>query len=112
MGKHAALGTTRWKQLRLRILMRDGYECAYCGETADTVDHVVSRHHGGDMWDAENLVAACKRCNSMKGDRPAKKAVFSGTSSTPPVFPDSSLSKMDTLIPDGPFKNLNEPEAS
>ena len=80
MGKHQALGTSRWKQLRLRILMRDGYECAYCGETADTVDHVISRASGGDMWDAENLVAACKRCNSMKGDRPAKKAVFSGGS--------------------------------
>jgi 5-methylcytosine-specific restriction endonuclease McrA len=102
MGKHQALGTSRWKQLRLRILMRDGYECAYCGETADTVDHVISRASGGDMWDAENLVAACKRCNSMKGDRPAKKAVFSGASSTPPVFSEviSPRGQTSTVIYD------------
>lgn len=112
MGKHAALGTSKWKQLRLRILMRDGYECAYCGETADTVDHVISRHHGGDMWSPDNLVAACKRCNSAKGDRPAKKAVFSGSSSTPPVFLDLSLSNTVSVRPDSPFKDLNEPEPS
>ena len=107
MGKHQALGTSRWKQLRLRILMRDGYECAYCGETADTVDHVISRHHGGDMWDPENLVAACKRCNSMKGDRPMKKAVFSGSSSTPPVFLDLSLPETTSIVPDSPFTRGN-----
>jgi len=112
MAKQQALGTSRWKQLRLRILMRDGYECAYCGETADSVDHVISRHHGGDMWSPDNLVAACKRCNSMKGDRPVKKAVFSASVSTPLVFLDLSLSNTVSVRPDSPFKDLNEPEPS
>ena len=107
MGKHQALGTSRWKQLRLRILMRDGYECAYCGETADTVDHVISRAVGGDMWDPENLVAACKRCNSAKGMGGAKKAVFSGSSSTPPVFIDVSLPETASIVPDSPFTRGN-----
>jgi 5-methylcytosine-specific restriction endonuclease McrA len=83
--------------------MRDGYECAYCGETADTVDHVISRHHGGDMWSPDNLVAACKRCNSAKGDRPAKKAVFSGSSSTPPVFIDNISPTRSIPADNNPF---------
>jgi len=92
--------------------MRDGYECAYCGETADTVDHVIPRSAGGDVWSPDNLVASCKRCNSAKGNRQSLKAVFSYANSTPPVFSGLSLPETTTLIPDSPFTNLNAPEES
>lgn len=53
---------------RRAVLRRDGHRCAYCGGGADTVDHVVPRSRGGrHSW--ENVVAACRRCNSRKGDR-------------------------------------------
>jgi len=39
--------------------------CAYCGEGADTLDHVLPRSKGG-MTVAENLVPACRRCNGAK----------------------------------------------
>ena len=76
--KHKALGTSRWKRLRLQILDRDDRICAYCGGVADTVDHIISRHDGGDLWDKENLISACKSCNSSKG----KKAFFGGKKPT------------------------------
>ena len=110
MNKHKALGSGKWKQLRLRILARDGYECAYCGQPADSVDHIISRASGGDMWDAENLVACCRRCNSKKGDRPASKRVFLGIGSTPPVFPDCSLPETVSVLPDSPFMNQSSLE--
>jgi 5-methylcytosine-specific restriction endonuclease McrA len=40
--------------------------CAYCSESADTLDHVVPRLRGG-LTVAENLVPACRRCNGAKG---------------------------------------------
>jgi 5-methylcytosine-specific restriction endonuclease McrA len=49
------------------VLRRDGHKCAYCGKAAHTIDHVHPKSRGGaDSW--ENLVAACLRCNNVKGD--------------------------------------------
>ncbi len=50
------------------VCARDSYICAYCGGTADTMDHIVPRAHGGKhTW--ENLTAACRPCNHKKGDK-------------------------------------------
>jgi len=43
--------------------------CAYCGTTENlTLDHVLPLSRGG-AHRIENLVAACKPCNSRKGAR-------------------------------------------
>ncbi|MDJ1113101.1 HNH endonuclease [Microbacterium dauci] len=61
-------GSRRVPVTRRGVLRRDGHRCAYCGKGATTIDHVLPRSRGGaDSW--ENLVAACLRCNNMKGDR-------------------------------------------
>jgi 5-methylcytosine-specific restriction endonuclease McrA len=60
--------STQWKKLRLRILQRDGYQCFWCGEEANTCDHVIPVARGGSD-DPDNLVAACKRCNFSRQDR-------------------------------------------
>lgn len=53
---------------RQGVLARDGGRCQYCGNAAETLDHVVPRSRGGrHVW--ENLVAACRRCNHTKADR-------------------------------------------
>ena len=52
------------------ILRRDGYTCQYCNRRGErlTVDHVVPRSRGGQTtW--TNVVAACLRCNLLKGNR-------------------------------------------
>jgi len=55
-----------WRFMRELALQKDNYICVYCGNVADTVDHVVSRSKGGT--DAlHNLVAACRRCNTLRG---------------------------------------------
>jgi len=58
----------KWTAIRVRILERDDYVCAYCGRKARAVDHVIPLSRGG-LTDARNLVACCKRCNSQKKDR-------------------------------------------
>ncbi len=53
---------------RRALLVRDGFRCAYCLGHADTVDHVVPKSRGGrHEW--LNVVAACRRHNTLKGDR-------------------------------------------
>ena len=74
------LGSGKWKTQRLIVLKRDCYTCAYCGEPANEVDHIQPRVLGGTD-DLDNLVAACRRCNAMKGKR--SEALFLGQSSTP-----------------------------
>jgi 5-methylcytosine-specific restriction endonuclease McrA len=65
--------TKAWRATRAAVLVRDEYTCHYCqcplyGDDA-TVDHVQARASGGDDYNPANLVAACRRCNSRKGDR-------------------------------------------
>lgn len=53
---------------RRAVFLRDDHTCQYCGGPAESIDHVVPRSRGGEhSW--ENVVAACKRCNSSKRDR-------------------------------------------
>jgi 5-methylcytosine-specific restriction endonuclease McrA len=58
---HAAL-------TRRAVFARDGWVCQYCGQVAENLDHVLPRSRGGGhTW--ENVVAACRRCNSRKENR-------------------------------------------
>jgi 5-methylcytosine-specific restriction endonuclease McrA len=58
------------KGARKRILERGGNRCAYCGATENlTVDHVIARNCGGALKDENNLIPACKPCNSARGDK-------------------------------------------
>lgn len=60
------------------VIIRDQYTCQYCGKSSKdkaklTVDHVVPKSRGGDSsW--TNLVAACDRCNCVKGNKTPKEA--------------------------------------
>jgi 5-methylcytosine-specific restriction endonuclease McrA len=54
---------------RREVFRRDHHTCQYCGSTKRlTLDHVIPRSKGGThTWD--NVVTACEKCNSAKGDR-------------------------------------------
>jgi 5-methylcytosine-specific restriction endonuclease McrA len=53
---------------RRAVFARDSGRCQYCGVPAESIDHVVPRAKGGEhVW--ENVVAACRPCNTRKRDR-------------------------------------------
>jgi len=62
---------------RRNVLARDRWTCQYCGKSSKdktkmTIDHVMPRSRGGDSsW--TNLVAACERCNCVKGNKTPKE---------------------------------------
>ncbi|MDQ1356609.1 MAG: hypothetical protein QOJ52_282 [Acidimicrobiaceae bacterium] len=59
---------TRIALNRRAVFARDGHRCQYCGLAAENIDHVIPRSKGGPhAWD--NVVAACRLCNSRKRDR-------------------------------------------
>jgi 5-methylcytosine-specific restriction endonuclease McrA len=58
---------------RRGVFIRDDHVCQYCGRQAENVDHVIPRSRQGPH-DWENVVAACRRCNSRKKDRTPAEA--------------------------------------
>lgn len=53
---------------RRAVFARDGNRCQYCNAPAENIDHVIPRSRGGQhVW--ENVVAACRPCNTRKEDR-------------------------------------------
>lgn len=61
---------TRGTLSRRAVLVRDDFECQYCGAPAENVDHIHPRSRGGThTW--ENVVACCRRCNSRKENHSA-----------------------------------------
>lgn len=60
---------------RRAVFGRDGHRCQYCGDSAESLDHVTPRSRGGPhTW--ENVVACCRTCNMRKGDRLPAEAGF------------------------------------
>jgi 5-methylcytosine-specific restriction endonuclease McrA len=59
---------------RENVFKRDGFKCQYCGASKElTIDHLVPKAKGGkSSW--SNLVTACKRCNSLKGNYSPEEA--------------------------------------
>lgn len=69
--KKLQAGGIEWSgSIREYILEREmPNQCIYCGSTENlSYDHIISRNRGGpDIPD--NVVLACKSCNSSKGDK-------------------------------------------
>lgn len=74
--QHSSVSTSReaYAETRRWLLAQHGPTCAYCGVESSprniTLDHVTPRK-GQTAYDRrDNLVLACKRCNSAKADKP------------------------------------------
>lgn len=74
--KSGAERTAEWR-LRTQVFERDNFTCRYCGVTDYprgwlVADHVVPEPDGPTTL--ENLVTACRPCNSRKGGRTPDEA--------------------------------------
>lgn len=73
-------GLVRWKQLRVRIFVRDLYVCQLCGQSARK--HPIADHrepHRGDerrFWDEGNVWTLCKPCHDGAKQAEERRARF------------------------------------
>lgn len=61
-GRPSDLRTSQW----LYLLVVYETRCAYCGGTADTMDHIVPLENGGGTTKT-NVLPCCDACNQAKG---------------------------------------------
>jgi hypothetical protein len=64
--------TARKADIKLELIQRNGFQCAYCGRAFvdlddASLDHVIPNCVVGH-WETWNLVLACRPCNNAKGD--------------------------------------------
>lgn len=64
------------KKIRFEVFKRDGFKCAYCGQSPPQVileiDHVEAVSKGGNS-DINNLITSCFDCNRGKSNIPLEK---------------------------------------
>jgi 5-methylcytosine-specific restriction endonuclease McrA len=90
-----------YKRVRLQVLARDQWTCHYCQQDATTVDHIIPIVKGGDPIASDNMVAACRSCNSSKGSR--SEGLFLQRRVTPPVLIDNISPMRSITHEDAPF---------
>jgi 5-methylcytosine-specific restriction enzyme A len=71
--RDSRLGARSYKRLREAVLDRDLWLCQIkgpgCTKAATTVDHIIARADGGDVYNPANLRAACVHCNGVASAR-------------------------------------------
>jgi 5-methylcytosine-specific restriction endonuclease McrA len=94
----------KYKEVRLRVLARDGYVCYYCGAENKnmTIDHIIPVSKAPELAiDEANMRTCCVSCNSSKGSR--NERVFLEKVRTPPVFSAYPSPTQSVIHQDSPF---------
>lgn len=89
------------------IMVRDGYECMYCGATNQlTIDHMLPSSRGGKT-SFENCVTACQPCNNKKNNRTTSEAkMFPRKKPHCPTISEFFIIKMKSLGVDDFLREL------
>ena len=98
---------------KVNVHARDKFKCQYCGDrfkpSVLTIDHVIPRSRWGKLGDGgrcscfENVVTACRPCNSRKSNKTCKEAKMH------PINKPISISRRDAFLNKMAF-NSNVPE--
>jgi len=78
LSKYEKIPVKKVKFCRRELWKRDFYTCQFCGTKPQTnefsIDHLLPISKGGKtIW--QNVILACKKCNSQKADRLPENAV-------------------------------------
>lgn len=78
------------------VMVRDNFECVYCGALEGlTIDHVLPASRGGKS-SFENCVTACGECNAKKSDKtPSEAKMFLRKQPYAPTISEFIRMRMD-----------------
>ena len=89
---------------RSNIFIRDFYTCQYCGNNAESIDHVIPKSKGGEHeW--SNVVACCKKCTLTKADKLLNQSILKLKKF--PIKPEGNF-WIKTIIGSNPDPEWNE----
>ena len=86
------------------IFIRDSYLCQYCGNDAESIDHIVPKSKGG-LHEWSNVVACCKKCNLLKADKQLSKTILNLQKN--PTVPEGNF-WIKTIIGNNPDPDWKE----
>ncbi len=89
------------KRFRDEIYKSWNHQCAYCGEDATSLDHVIPRHKSGETT-RKNLVPACRRCNASKASYRLHEWYLNQD-----FFSKARLNRIERWIDQNPFQILH-----
>jgi 5-methylcytosine-specific restriction endonuclease McrA len=95
-----------WPRTRRRIYMRDGHRCVWCTKDLSrgvkarrTLDHVIPRLWSGSNH-ITNLITACLRCNTQRGD--LSPLAFAWTFPSPDIVLERIATALEQPLPELP----------
>jgi len=89
------------KRFRDEIYKSWNHKCAYCGDDATSLDHVIPRHKSGETT-RKNLVPACRRCNASKASYKLNEWYLKQD-----FFSKARLHRIERWIDQDPFQPLH-----
>ena len=89
---------TRVPFSKRNVMVRDRFECAYCGSRKRlTIDHVIPKSRGGKST-FENCVTACKDCNNKKNNKtPSESKMYLKRQPYAPTISEYIRARVDML---------------
>ena len=88
------------KRFRDEIYKSWNHLCAYCGDSATSLDHVIPRYKSGETT-RKNLVPACRRCNTSKASCKLHEWYLAQD-----FFSKARLNRIERWIDQDPFQPL------
>src|SRR5699024_9361575 len=62
-------------EFRKWLFSRYGDKCFYCGDVANTIDHIVPKSKGG-LTSFSNCIPACHQCNQIKDNMDVENFLY------------------------------------
>lgn len=60
----AYLESSKWQEIRNRVLLRENYRCCVCGDKATHVHHIRGKHRFNEASHLEDVCAMCEPCHA------------------------------------------------
>ena len=92
------------QEKRLAIYLRDGLACAWCSASIEdgttlSLDHLTPHSKGGSNRES-NLVTACSRCNSSRGNRSVRKFAEVVAAYLSALYPEAVANSIESHVRD------------
>lgn len=84
--------TYRWRKVRA-VHLKDNPWCVWCGQLANTVDHIDGTNYATQRYDPTMLRSLCAKCHAVRTARQGGHARAQAKREAIDIHPDSPRSR-------------------